>query len=82
MVATYVPPGAGSIRPIRTREGGRARLDRRGEVSTWTPGRGSRRWPSTDMEDRVEALIQRGKDVVKKQVQLDVDGLKKDIGSP
>ena len=34
------------------------------------------------MEDRVEALIQRGKDVVEKQVQLDVDGLKKDIGSP
>ena len=37
---------------------------------------------ATDMEDRVEALIQRGKDVVKEQVQLDVDGLKKDIGSP
>lgn len=34
---------------------------------------------ATDMEDRVEALIQRGKDVVKKQVQLHVDGLKKDI---
>jgi len=34
------------------------------------------------MEERVEALIQRGKDVVKTQVQLDVDGLKKDIGSP
>ena len=37
----------------------------------------------TDMEDRVEALIQRGKDVVKKQVQLDVDGLKRGtFGSP
>lgn len=34
---------------------------------------------ATDMKDRVEALIQRGKDVVKKQVQLHVDGLKKDI---
>lgn len=34
---------------------------------------------ATDMEDRVEALIQRGRDVVKKQVQLDVDGLKRDI---
>ena len=34
---------------------------------------------ATDMEDRVEALIQRGKDVAKKQVQLHVDGLKKDI---
>jgi hypothetical protein len=29
---------------------------------------------ATDMEDRVEALIRRGKDVVKKQVQLDVGG--------
>ena len=38
--------------------------------------------PSTGMEDRVEALIQRGKDVVEKQVQLDMDGQKKDIGSP
>jgi hypothetical protein len=34
------------------------------------------------MEERVEALIQRGKDLVKKQVQLDVDGLKKDFESP
>lgn len=34
---------------------------------------------ATDMEDRVEALIQRGKGVVEKQVQLDVDGLMKDI---
>ncbi len=33
---------------------------------------------ATDMEDRVEALIQRGKDAVKEQVQLDVDGLKKE----
>ncbi len=31
---------------------------------------------ATDMEDRVEALIQRGMDVVKKQVQLDVRGQK------
>jgi hypothetical protein len=48
-------------------------------VSTWTPERGLVVIAATDMEDRVEALIQRGKDVVKKQVQLDVDGLKKDI---
>jgi hypothetical protein len=34
---------------------------------------------ATDEEDRVEALVQRGRDVVRKQVQLDVDGLKKDI---
>ncbi len=34
------------------------------------------------MKDRVEALIRRAKDVVEKQVQLDMDGLKKDIGSP
>ena len=34
---------------------------------------------ATDVEDRVEAAIQRGKDVVKKQVQLDADGLKADI---
>jgi len=31
---------------------------------------------ATDMEDRVEALIHRGKDVVKKQAQLDVHGQK------
>ncbi len=31
---------------------------------------------ATDMEDRVEAQIQRGMDVVKKQVQLDVHGQK------
>jgi uncharacterized membrane protein len=34
---------------------------------------------ATDVADRVEAAIQRGKDVVKKQVQLDADGLKADI---
>ena len=34
---------------------------------------------ATDVEDRVEAAIQHGKDVVKKQVQLDADGLKADI---
>ena len=52
-------------------------------MSTWTPGREvSSLSPSTGMEDRVEALIQRGKDVVEKQVQLDMDGQKKDIGSP
>ena len=33
----------------------------------------------TDVEDRVEAAIQHGKDIVKKQVQLDADGLKADI---
>jgi len=74
VVAAHVPPGSESIRPIRTRAGGRARLDRRGEVSTWTPERGLVVVAPTDMEDRVEALIQRGKDVVKKQVQLDVHG--------
>lgn len=36
---------------------------------------------ATDMEDRVEAAIQRGKDITKKQVQLDADGLKADIDS-
>jgi len=36
---------------------------------------------ATDVEDRVEAAIQRGKDVVKKQVQIDADGLKADIDS-
>jgi hypothetical protein len=30
----------------------------------------------------VEALIRGGKEIVKKQVQLDVDGLKKNIGPP
>jgi uncharacterized membrane protein len=34
---------------------------------------------AADMEARVEQAIQRGKDVVKKQVQLDADGLKADI---
>jgi hypothetical protein len=48
-------------------------------VSTWTPERGLVVIAATDMEDQVEALIQRGKDVVKKQVQLHVDELKKDI---
>jgi uncharacterized membrane protein len=36
---------------------------------------------ATDVEARVEAAIQRGKDVAKKQVQLDADGLKADIDS-
>jgi uncharacterized membrane protein len=36
---------------------------------------------ATDVEDRVEAAIQRGKDIAKKQVQLDADGLKTDIDS-
>ncbi len=48
-------------------------------MSTWTPVRGLVVVAATDMEDRVEALIQRGRDVVKKQVQLDVHGLKGDI---
>jgi hypothetical protein len=48
-------------------------------VNTWTPERGFVVVAATDMEDRVEALIERGKDVVRKQVQLDVHGLKKDI---
>lgn len=43
-------------------------------MSSWTPERGLVVVAATDMEDRVEALIQRGKDVVKKQVQLDVHG--------
>ena len=34
---------------------------------------------ATDVEDRVEAAIRHGKDIVKKQVQLDADGLKADI---
>jgi len=45
-------------------------------VSTRTPERGLVAVASTDMEDRVEALIHRGKDVVKKQAQLDVHGQK------
>jgi uncharacterized membrane protein len=36
---------------------------------------------ATDVEDRVEAAIQRGKDIAKKQVQIDADGLKADIDS-
>ena len=34
---------------------------------------------ATDVEERVEAAIQRGKDIVKKQVQIDADGLKTEI---
>jgi hypothetical protein len=33
----------------------------------------------TDVADRVAAAIGRGKDVLKKQVQLDADGLQADI---
>jgi uncharacterized membrane protein len=36
---------------------------------------------ATDVEGRVEAAIQRGKDIVKKQVQIDADGLKTEIDS-
>jgi uncharacterized membrane protein len=36
---------------------------------------------ATDVEARVEAAIQRGKDIAKKQVQLDANGLKADIDS-
>ena len=36
---------------------------------------------ATDMEAHVEAAIQRGKDIMKKQVQLDANGLKTDIDS-
>jgi uncharacterized membrane protein len=36
---------------------------------------------ATDMEARVEGAIQRGKDIMKKQVQLDANGLKTDIDS-
>jgi len=36
---------------------------------------------AADVEARVEAAIQRGKDIAKKQVQLDADGLKSDIDS-
>lgn len=36
---------------------------------------------AADVEDRVEAAIQRGKDIAKKQVQIDADGLKSDIDS-
>ena len=48
-------------------------------MSTWTPVRELVVPAATDKEDRVEALIQARHDVVKKQVQLDVDGLKRDI---
>jgi hypothetical protein len=34
---------------------------------------------ATDVADRVQAAISRGKDVLEKQVQLDADGLKADI---
>src|SRR5215510_7135098 len=34
---------------------------------------------AADVEARVEAAIQRGKDIAKKQVELDADGLKADI---
>src|SRR5262245_4463960 len=34
---------------------------------------------AADVEGRVEAAIQRGKDIAKKQVQIDADGLKTDI---
>jgi len=36
---------------------------------------------ATDMEARVEGAIQRGKDIMKKQVQLDANGLKTEIDS-
>ena len=36
---------------------------------------------AADVEARVEAAIQRGKDIAKKQVQLDANGLKADIDS-
>jgi uncharacterized membrane protein len=36
---------------------------------------------AADVEDRVEAAMQRGKDIAKKQVQLDANGLKADIDS-
>jgi len=36
---------------------------------------------AADVVDRVEAAIQRGKDIAKKQVQIDADGLKADIDS-
>jgi uncharacterized membrane protein len=36
---------------------------------------------AADVEDRVEAAIQRGKDIAKKQVQVDANGLKADIDS-
>lgn len=39
-------------------------------------GTRARRGRRDRMEDRVESLIQRGMDVVKKQVQLDVHGQK------
>ena len=50
-------------------------------MSTWTPERGLVVVAATDMEDRVEALIHRGKGVVKKQAQLDVQG-RRPFGSP
>jgi hypothetical protein len=34
---------------------------------------------ATDVEGRVEAAIQRGRDIVKKRVQIDADGLKTEI---
>jgi hypothetical protein len=36
---------------------------------------------ATDVEGRVEAAIRRGKDIVKKQVQIDEDSLKSGIDS-
>ena len=34
---------------------------------------------ATDVEGRVGAAIQRGKDIVKKRVQIDADGFKTEI---
>ena len=46
-------------------------------MSTWTRGaRGLVVGRRPACEDRVEALIQGGKDVVEKHVQLDMDGQK------
>jgi hypothetical protein len=50
-------------------------------VSTWTRERGLVVVAATDMEDRVEALIQRGKDAVKKQVHWMCMG-RRPFGSP
>jgi len=36
---------------------------------------------ATDVSERVEEAIQKGKEIVKKQVQVDADGLKADIDS-
>jgi len=36
---------------------------------------------AADVEARVEQALQRGKDIMKKQVQLDADGLKTEIDS-